>query len=413
MSLMHRAALAVIIGIVLGTGLSLVPRVHAGADTQPVHDETLPWEEARLLAEVFERVKRDYVESVDDTELIEAAVRGVLASLDAHSSFLDEAEYREMRITTSGNYAGVGVEISLRDGMVVVVSPIDNTPAQRAGMQPGDVIVMVDEELVDPEDLNATIERMRGETGTTVRLSVTREGRDDIVHFDLERTQIAVPSVRYELLEPDLGYVRISQFSETTGEEVTDALLALQDDNHGNLDGLVLDLRNNPGGLLDAAVAVSDAFLEEGGIVSADGRIESADFDYQAHPGDLTNNANIVVLVNAGTASASEIVAGALQDHGRATIMGDVTYGKGSVQTIVPLSRGRAMKLTTSRYYTPSGKSIHGFGIRPDRTLTGLKPDDFAAQLTADAPLVQRDFQVARAVDELHATSGTRTRAAR
>jgi carboxyl-terminal processing protease len=413
MSVVHRAALAVFIGIVLGTGLSFVPRVHAGPDMEPAHDETLPWEEARLLAEVFERVKRDYVESVDDAELIEAAVRGVLASLDPHSSFLDEAEYREMRITTSGNYAGVGVEVSLRDGMVVVVSPIDDTPAQRAGMAPGDIIVMVDEEPVDPEDLNATIERMRGETGTTVRLSVTREDRDEILHFDLERTQIAVRSVRHELLEPGFGYVRISQFSETTGEEVAAALLALQDDNHGSLDGLVLDLRNNPGGLLDAAVSVSDAFLEHGGIVSADGRIESAAFDYQAHAGDLSDNANIVVLVNAGTASASEIVAGALQDHGRATIMGDVTYGKGSVQTIVPLSRGRAMKLTTSKYFTPSGKSIHGFGIRPDRSLTGTMPKDFAAAVAADAPLVQRDYPVARAVAELHANRVQHTRTAR
>ncbi|MFK8014530.1 MAG: S41 family peptidase [Gammaproteobacteria bacterium] len=411
MSLLHRGILAVVIGVILGAGLSFGPRVHAKPDKAEANS-TLPWEEARLLAEVFERVKRDYVDHIDDAELVEAAVRGVLTSLDPHSNFLTESEYREMRITTSGNYAGVGVEVSLRDGMVVVVSPIDATPAQRAGMEAGDVIVMVDEEPVDPEDLDATIERMRGEVGTQVRLSVSREQTDDILHFDLERTQIAVHSVRHEMLEPGVGYVRISQFSETTGTEVTDALLALQDNNGGSLTGLVLDLRNNPGGLLDAAVAVSDAFLEEGQIVSADGRLDGADFDYAAHAGDLTNNANIVVLVNAGTASASEIVAGALQDHGRATIMGDVTYGKGSVQTIVPLSKGRAMKLTTSRYFTPSGRSIHGFGIRPDRSLTGTRPADFAAA-TADAPLVERDYSVARAVDELHSAPSRHTSAAR
>ncbi|MEO1575012.1 MAG: S41 family peptidase, partial [Pseudomonadota bacterium] len=228
--------------------------------------------------------------------------------------------------------------------------------------------------------------------------------------FDLERTQITVRSVRSELIEPDLGYVRISQFSETTGSEVADALLALQDANGGDLSGVVLDLRNNPGGLLDAAVEVSDAFLTDGVIVTADGRIKSADFDYSAHAGDLTNDADVVVLVNAGTASASEIVAGALQDHGRAVIMGDVTYGKGSVQTIVPLSKGRAMKLTTSRYFTPSGRSIHGFGIQPDRSLTGTRPEDFAAAVGDDAPLIDRDYAVARAVDELHrAATGRRS----
>ena len=410
MSVMQRGLLAVFIGVVLGTALSFVPRVHAGPEAR---HETLPWEEARLLAEVLERVKRDYVESTDDAALVEAAVSGILSSLDPYSSFLDEEEYREMRITTSGNYAGVGVEVSLREDTVVVVSPIDDTPAQRAGMLPGDIIVMVDDEPVDPENLDATIERMRGDAGTPVRLSVTREGVEGMLHFDLERTQIAVRSVRSELLEPDVGYVRISQFSETTGSEVADALLALQDMNGGDMTGVVLDLRNNPGGLLDAAVEVSDAFLDDGLIVTASGRIDSADFDYSAHTGDLTNSANVVVLVNAGTASASEIVAGALQDHGRATIMGDVTYGKGSVQTIVPLSKGRAMKLTTSRYFTPSGRSIHGFGIKPDQSLTGTRPEDFAASVGDDAPLVQRDYAVARAVDELHGATMRARRAVR
>ncbi len=401
MSVMQRGLLAIVFGVVFGTAASLVPRVHAEPEAK---HETLPWDEARLLAEVLERVKRDYVESVDDAELVEAAVAGILDSLDPYSTFLSDDEYREMRITTSGNYAGVGVEVSLRDDSVVVVSPIDDTPAQRAGMRPGDVIVMVDDQPVDPENLDATIERMRGDAGSAVRLSVSRDGASELLHFDLERTQITVRSVRSELIEPDLGYVRISQFSETTGREVADALLSLQDTNGDNLTGVVLDLRNNPGGLLDAAVEVSDAFLNDGVIVTADGRIDTAVFDYSAHSGDLTNAANIVVLVNAGTASASEIVAGALQDHGRALIMGEVTYGKGSVQTIVPLSKGRAMKLTTSRYFTPSGRSIHGSGITPDRPLTGTEPADFAAALgndADDAPLVRRDYAVARAVDEL------------
>lgn len=406
MNLVQRAAVALVATLGLAAGLSVVPRVHADRDTAPDLAEqemptTLPWEDARLLAEVFERVKRDYVDRVDDTEMVEAAIRGLLTSLDPHSAFLDEDAYREMRVQTSGNYAGVGVEISLRDGMVVVVSPIDDTPAQRAGVQPGDVIVMVDDESVDPENLDATIERMRGEIGTAVKLSVTREGADEVLDFELERTQIAVKSVRAEVLEPGVGYLRISQFSETTSADVTDALLVLQDDNGSSLDGLVLDLRNNPGGLLDAAVHVADAFLESGVIVSANGRMGEAKFQYEAHPGDLTGDANIVVLVNAGSASASEIVAGALQDHGRAVIMGEITYGKGSVQTIVPLSKGRAMKLTTSRYFTPSGRSIHGFGIKPDMSLTSKRPVDVVAMDDA-APLGDRDDAVAAALDQLH-----------
>ncbi|MEM6638463.1 MAG: S41 family peptidase [Pseudomonadota bacterium] len=403
MTQIHRVCLSIALGALIGVALAL-PRVHADVDAEPEPSDELSWEEARLLAEVLERVKRDYVEPVDDRVLIEAAVEGILKSLDPHSAFLDDRKFREMRISTEGNYAGIGVEISLRDQSVTIVAPIDDTPAARAGIAPGDTIQSVDDVPVDPEDLDASVERMRGEIGTPVRLSVSREGVDGLLHFNLVRTRIELHSVRSELLEPGLGYLRIRQFSETTGREVAESLLALQDTNNGDLDGVVLDLRNNPGGLLDAAVEVSDAFLDDGVIVTADGRTDSADFGFSAHAGDLTNGARVVVLVNAGSASASEIVAGALQDHGRAVIMGDTTYGKGSVQSIVPLSKGRAMKLTTSRYYTPSGRSIHGLGIQPDRRLTGTRPADFAEGLSAVAPLAKRDYAVSRAVDELHNT---------
>src|SRR5690606_34082569 len=324
--------------------------------------QTLSWEQARLFAEVMERVKADYVQPVDDAELLESAIRGMVAGLEPHSEFLDEDEYREIRISTSGRYSGIGLEVPTRVSEPKVGAPIDGTPAQRAGIRSGDTILSVDGVPVDPERLQETVQRMRGRPGTRVSLTVAREGLDEPLDFELERERIRVASVRYELLEPTYGYLRVSQFNETTPDEVRRAIDAMLEEvqaRHGTmLNGLVLDLRNNPGGILDAAVDVADLFLDAGVIVSAEGRTPEARFTRRAQRGDILDGASLVVLVNEGSASASEIVAGALQDHGRALIVGTGTFGKGLVQTVMPLSEGRALKLTTSRYYTPSGDSI-------------------------------------------------------
>ena len=371
MSLRARSVLVLVIGTALGLSLSVGGGVLAERGTDA--EDTLPWEDARLLAEVLQRVKRDYVEQVDDHELIEAAIRGMVADLDPHSAFLDSEEYQEIRISTTGNYSGVGLEVSLEDEedgqtqRVRVIAPIEGTPAARAGIRPGDAIISIDGMPVDPANLADTVNRMRGEPGTQVRITVERDGLEEPLSFTLVRDHVLVRSVKHEMLEPGYGYVRITHFSETTGSDLNTALAGLQDAaGESGLRGLVLDLRNNPGGVLDSAVDVSDAFLDSGVIVTADGRVSEARFRMDARSGDLLRGAELVVLVNGGSASASEIVAGALQDNHRATLVGTPTFGKGSVQTVMPLSEGRAIKLTTSKYYTPSGTSIHDRGIKPD-----------------------------------------------
>ncbi len=387
MSLKVRGLLAVTIGTVLGLSLSLGSAVLAGkADQRP---QDLPWEQARLLAEVLERVKSEYVDEVDDQRLIEAAIRGMVSDLDPHSSYMDREEYAEMRITTSGSYSGVGLEVGSSDGRIVVVSAMDESPAGLAGVRSGDVLISVDGMPVDARDIDDTVHRLRGAPGTQVRLTLVRDGGDDPLSYDLVRARIHVSTVRYELIEPSYGYVRLTHFSETTGSDVTKALDALREQSGGALSGLVLDLRNNPGGVLDAAAEVSDAFLEQGLIVSAEGRQEDARFRLEARPGDLLSGAPMAVLVNGGSASAAEIVAGALQDHHRAVIVGAPTFGKGSVQTVMPLSQGRAVKLTTSRYYTPSGRSIHKQGITPDVHAEPGSDADEDAALTRALQLVK------------------------
>lgn len=367
MSLKTAAILVVAVSAVSGLGL-YVAEVQAPPPSED--SASLSWEQARLFAEVMERVKQDYVQPVDDSELLESAIRGMVSGLDPHSEFLDRDEYRDIRISTSGHYSGVGIEVSTEASELKVISPIDDTPAQRAGIRSGDKILAVDGIAVDPERLHETIERMRGRPGTRVSLTVDREDLGEPLRFTMQRESIQVASVRHELLEPGIGYVRISQFNETTPDELRDAidgLLADGQDRHGRMiSGLVLDLRNNPGGMLDSAVGVADLFLDAGVIVTANGRTAEARFTRRAARGDLLDGASIVVLVNEGSASASEIVAGALQDHRRALIVGTTTFGKGLVQTVMPLSEGRALKLTTSRYYTPSGDSIHHKGILPD-----------------------------------------------
>jgi len=363
MSLKVRAVLVVVIGTVMGLSLSLGGGLLSGPGAPPDPDEAA-LERAALLAEVMERVKREYVEPVDDRELLEAAIRGMVGDLDPHSEYLDANEYRDIRISTTGSYTGVGVEISEDNGVVTVVTPIKGSPAARAGIRAGDRIVAIDGVRVASTNLPDTIGRMRGRPGSRIEITVQRD-RDLIVH-NMRRQVVRVASVSHQLLGPAYGYVRLSQFSESTAAELSDAIDRMQEERDGLLDGLVLDLRNNPGGVLDSAVDVSDLFLNGGTIVSAEGRTADAHFERVAHRGDILDGADIVVLVNEGSASASEIVAGALQDHGRAQIIGTNTFGKGLVQTVMPLSKGRAIKLTTSRYFTPSGDSIHKRGITPD-----------------------------------------------
>lgn len=390
-----RVLIGVAAGLTVGLGASVGGSVLADRAQSPI--ETLPWEDARLFAEVLERVKSDYVDEVDEHVLLEGAVRGMIAELDPHSAFLDADEYREIRISTTGNYSGVGLEVNLVDGLVRVVSPIDDTPAARAGIQPGDAIIAIDGEPVS-ERLDETVTKLRGEAGTSVKLAIRRDGVEEMLEFDLLRTMIHVDSVKSDMLEPGIGYLRIAQFSETTRRDLTEAFRDLEVRNGGPLQALILDMRNNPGGVLDAAVDVSDAFLDEGLIVSADGRIEEARFAMSARPGDLLDGAPLAVLVNNGSASASEIVAGALKDHKRALIMGSNTYGKGSVQTVMPLSNGRAIKLTTSRYFTPSGEAIHEGGIEPD---IHLDADGDNVVASAGEALLERDVVLRQALAEL------------
>jgi carboxyl-terminal processing protease len=384
----HRGLVAVLLGVVLGAAVSLVPAVMAEKRPGP---ESLPWEEARLLSEVIERVKRDYVDRVEDHALIESAIRGMIADLDPHSSFLGPAEFQDVRVSTSGKYTGIGVDIGAAGGKIVVVTPIDPSPASRAGIVAGDIILSVDGEPVDASDIEDTISRMRGPAGTRVVLAIRRAGTEGPLVIELERGQVEVRSVRAEMLEAGDAYVRISHFSDSTAQDLQNALLELEKQSGRPLSGLVLDLRNNPGGVLDSAIAVADAFLDRGLIVSAEGRMPAARFRIDATPGDVLHGAPITVLVNKGSASAAEIVAGALKDHRRATIIGTQTFGKGSVQTIIPLSEGQAIKLTTSRYFTPSGLSIHSRGVTPDLVVEAHGPGGEDAQLaTALASLVGR-----------------------
>jgi carboxyl-terminal processing protease len=338
------------------------------------------------------------VNAVDDHQLLQAAIRGMVSSLDPYSAYLDGDEYDEVKISSSGQYSGVGIEVSMEDQEVVVVSPFEGSPAAAAGIRPGDVIATIDGVPVNTTNLADTIGRMRGKEGTTVKIGILREGSAEPLQFTLTRSRVELHSVKAELLEPGMGYVRVSQFSETTGDDLDLALKDLRKRNGAALKGLVLDLRNNPGGVLEAAVAVSDTFLDAGVIVTAKGRTPESKFEMDATPGDALKGAPIVVLINGGSASAAEIVAGALKDNHRAKLMGRTTFGKGSVQTVIPLSGDRAIKLTTSLYYTPSGISINHRGIAPD---IELERDPKPPSVPADAPLLQRDPDVKRAVQEL------------
>jgi len=388
------------LGTMLGLSLGLAHGVLADKPKPAAPGGDLPWQDAHTLAEVLELVKHDYVNPVDDHQLLQAAIRGMVSSLDPYSAYLDGDEYDEIKISSAGQYSGVGLEVSMRDDQVVVVSPFDGSAAAKAGIRSGDVIASIDGVAVNTTSLADTIGRMRGKEGTSVKIGILREGSDEPLQFTLKRSQVELRSVKAELPEAGFGYVRISQFSETTGDDLNAALKDLRKRNGAPLKGLVLDLRDNPGGVLEAAVSVADTFLDSGIIVTAKGRTPESKFEMDATPGDALDGAPIVVLVNGGSASAAEIVAGALKDHHRATLMGRTTFGKGSVQTVMPLSGDRGIKLTTSLYYTPSGISINHRGIAPDIELE-RDPKPPAVPVPANAPLLQRDAEVRRALQEL------------
>jgi len=332
----------------------------------PSPDYELPLDELRSFAEVYERIKQSYVHEVDDKTLLESAIRGMLSGLDPHSDYLEPEAFKQLRESTQGEFGGLGIEIGIEDGYIKVISPIDDTPASRAGIQPLDLIIRIDGTSTRELSIDRAIELMRGEPGTAITLTILREAAGQPFEVEIKRDLIRTASVRQELLEKNYGYLRISQFQNRSGEETIKALEKLQADNEGDLKGLVLDLRNNPGGVLQAAADVTDVFLDGGLIVYTEGRLPDTEMRFEASPGDALQGIPIVVLINSGSASASEILAGALQDHRRALIMGTPSFGKGSVQTVLPLYNDRALKMTTALYYTPKGRSIQADGIRPD-----------------------------------------------
>ena len=337
------------------------------------NDDGLPIEELKRFSEVYARIKQDYVEEVDGKHLIGEAIKGMLSGLDPHSDYLDADKFKDLQINTKGEFGGLGIEVTMQSGFVKVIAPIDDTPAKRAGVQAGDLIVRLDDKEVNGMTLSAAVNVMRGKPGTEIKLTIIREGEDKPLAIKIVRDTIKVKSVKQRLLEKDFGYVRITSFQTKTTNGLKTAIEQLIKENKGELSGLILDLRSNPGGVLGAAVGVSDAFLEGGKIVYTDGRIEDAKLEYKARKGDVLNGSPIVVLVDRGSASASEIVAGALQDHQRALIVGEKTFGKGSVQTVMPLDQATALKLTTARYFTPKGRSIQAEGIEPDIVVKTLK----------------------------------------
>ena len=337
-----------------------------GLDQATTSASSLPLDEIRTFTEVFQKIKDDYVEEVDDKTLLENAIRGMLAGLDPHSNYLDSKAYQGLQEGTTGEFGGLGIEVGMENGFVKVISPIDDTPAYRAGLQAGDLIIKMDNTPIKGMDLSDAIKLMRGKVGTDINLTIVREGAEAPFEVIVTRDIITVKSVRSRTLESGYGYLRISSFQSHTGEDLIKSLKKLKKENGSKLKGLVLDLRNNPGGLLGAAVAVSDSFLTKGLIVYTQGRLKNSELRFNAKPSAALENTPMVVLVNGGSASASEIVAGALQDHSRAVIMGSPTFGKGSVQTVLPMKNDAAVKLTTARYYTPSGRSIQAEGIQPD-----------------------------------------------
>lgn len=352
----------------------------------------LPQHDLQLFAEVLQRVRENYVGPVDDHKLMQAAIRGMVESLDSHSTFLSDDEFQDMQVTTSGAYAGIGVEVAAAKDGVSITHRMPGSPAEHAGLRAGDTIVSIDGVAIDPSKVNAAIDRMRGVEGSTIHLIVRRTGAPALLPFAIRRAEVHLVSVEAERLTSDYGYLRITSFTDSTADELEDAVEHLEHGAPRRLKGFVIDLRNNPGGVLDSAIRVADDFLNTGTIVSARGRTDEANFRVNATPGDITHGAHLIVLVNGGSASAAEVLAAALHDNGRATLIGRRTYGKGTVQTIMPMAYGTALKITTSRYYTPAGVCINGIGIVPDVLLKG--PEQVPADL--DEPADTRQLTTRR-----------------
>ena len=361
-----RTSTSFLSGTLLGLSLAVGLSAYALKDS-----EQIPFEDLQAFTEVFSKVKSDYVESVDEKKLIEDAIRGMLNGLDPHSSFLNTTEFSDLKIGTTGQFGGLGIEVGMENGFVKVISPIDDTPAARAGVMASDLIIKLDDKSVKGMTLNDAVKIMRGKPNTSIDLTIVREGEAAPLVISITREIIRVKSVKNRMLEPGYGYVRITNFQSRTTTDLLKAISDLQKETR--LKGMILDLRNNPGGVLNGAVGVSDAFIEEGMIVYTEGRIDDSSHRYLATPGDSLSGAPLVVLINGGSASASEIVAGALQDHKRGIILGTKSFGKGSVQTIQELRNGSAVKLTTARYFTPNGRSIQATGIEPDIKLSTVK----------------------------------------
>lgn len=373
-SRIKQISLALCLG--LATGMS-----HGQAEPAESEAEQgrLPLDDLRTFTRVFEDIRAGYIEEVDDATLFEYAIKGMLSELDPHSNFLDASRFDNLKENTTGQYGGLGIEVGMEDGFVKVISPMDDTPASEAGIEAGDLIVQIDGESIKGKSLAEAIELMRGEKGSKITLKVMRQGLEKPKDIEIIRDYIKVTSVRSRLLDENYGLIRIAQFQIPTGKDFVKAIEKLQTESENSLKGLIIDLRNNPGGVLRSSVEVADALLDGGRVVYTEGRIKGANAEFDAEPGDVTNGLPVIVLINGGSASASEIVAGALQDHRRAIVIGTRSFGKGSVQSVIPISKEKAIKLTTSLYFTPNGRSIQAQGIEPDieverARLTAIKP---------------------------------------
>jgi len=380
---MMRKTSLILLGAAAGLASTLIttqPRLMFDAvHAQAAGNDT--YRQLSLFGDVFERVRTDYVEKPDESKLIESAINGMLAGLDPHSSYMDAKTLRDMQIDMKAEFGGLGIEVTMEDGLIKVVAPIDETPAAKGGVMANDIITHLDDEPVQGLTLNQAVEKMRGPEGTKIKLKVMRKGGDKPMEITITRARIQVSSVRHRLEGDDVGFIRVTQFNEQTTEGLKKSISDISAQSGDKLKGFIIDLRNNPGGLLDQAISVSDAFLEKGEIVSTRGRNAEETQRFNARAGDLTKGKPVIVLINGGSASASEIVAGALQDHKRATVIGTRSFGKGSVQTIIPLGSGNgALRLTTARYFTPSGRSIQAKGITPDIGVEQDVPDELKSR---------------------------------
>jgi carboxyl-terminal processing protease len=407
-SIRHMKKVVTISALLLLLTLSL-----GGGVASKSNDSSATYENLKLFTEVLDIVQRQYVDEVPPKDLIYGAIKGTLRGLDPHSSFLDPEMYKEMQVETSGSFGGLGIEITLKDDILTVVAPIEGTPAYRAGVHPGDRIVKIEGLTTKDMQLTDAVKRMRGKPGSKITITIVREGWTEPKDFQITREQIRVQSVKSQQLEPGIEYIRLRQFQEQTASDLDGALEKYTKDNR--IQGLILDLRNNPGGLLTSSVEVTEKFIDSGRlVVYTEGRVRNQNMRFQANSKRVYTDFPMVVLVNQGSASASEIVAGALQDWGRAVVLGTQTFGKGSVQTIIPLSDGSGLRLTTAKYFTPKGRSIHGKGITPDIVVEAPKPTPAAAPQGEGAPptppitgtetpqeLLKKDVQLQRAVDLL------------